>query len=227
MSEAPGPQPVKLVTELPCPFGRFTLVRRLGMGGMAEVFAAIDPQSDEPTKELVLKRILPHLEGNERYIAMFLREGRVAQDLQHENIVRTYEIGDHQGTHYLVMEYVHGVSLKDLAKRSWKEKEPIPLAVICQLIHDAAAGLHHVHDENVGTALIHRDISPDNLMVNVEGITKILDFGIAKPGDEDGPLTQTGEMKGKVPFMSPEQVAGEAVDGRSDLSHSESRSTGC
>jgi serine/threonine-protein kinase len=187
---------------------------------MAEVFAATDPEAEDPTTELVVKRVLPHLEGNERYIEMFLREGRVATQFRHPHIVRTYELGEHDGTHYITMEYVEGLTLKELAKHSWNDQEPIPLEVICQMVSDAASGLAHVHGmhgEGESPVFVHRDISPDNLIASVDGLTKILDFGIAKPGDEDGPLTRTGEIKGKVPFMSPEQVKGDSLDGRSDL----------
>jgi serine/threonine-protein kinase len=213
--------PTQLVSDLPCPFGRFTLERRLGVGGMAEVFVASDPEHPVPGTELVLKRILPHLEGNERYIDMFMREGHVARNFKHDNVVRTYELGVHAGAHYIVMEYVEGLTLKELAHAAWAHDRPIPIEVTCQMIADGALGLAHVHGMDHAAEddffFVHRDISPDNLIVSTSGVSKVLDFGIAKPGEEDGPLTKTGELKGKIPFMSPEQVGGEEVDGRTDL----------
>ena len=200
--------------------GRYTLERLLGRGGMAEVYLA---KQDGPAgfqKTCVVKRIRKSLLSEEKFVDMFLREARVAARLNHANTVQIFELGQEGEEYFIAMEYLDGISLHRAAKRCWASEESISMEVVLRTIADAAQGLHHAHtlrdDTGKLTPLIHRDISPDNLMLTRDGVTKVLDFGIAKSGESDE-MTRTGELKGKIPFMSPEQIMGDPLDGRSDL----------
>lgn len=219
--------------------GRYTLERIIAQGGMAEIWlAAVDGPSGFQ-KKVVVKRIRPGLvklalkqqqqEGTEhnRTVEMFVREARLLARLEHANIVQVFELGVQPpkregeiGEHFIVMEYLEGLTLKDLALRAWENKQPLPVEAVVRIIADVCLGLEHAHrlkDERGQPAnLVHRDISPDNIFVTSAGTTKLLDFGIAKREDWSN-LTMAGELKGKVPYMSPEQLKGMRVDGRTDL----------
>ncbi len=215
--------PLALGTALPegQRIGRYALLRRLGRGGMAEVFLARQEGPSDFAKTVVVKRMLPHLSENKRFVDMFLREARVAARLNHPNVVQIFELGQDQDTFFLAMEFIDGITLHKLAKRAWRQHRALPTEVIVRAMADVALGLHHAHtlldDEGQPAGLVHRDVSPDNLMMTRDGVTKVLDFGIAKSTAQRGPVTKTGELKGKIPYMSPEQIQGHTLDGRSDL----------
>ncbi|MBI1944177.1 MAG: serine/threonine protein kinase [Deltaproteobacteria bacterium] len=192
--------------------GPYTLTKRLAAGGMAEVYLAELLRPGGFKKTLVVKRILPQLAGDARYLELFLREGRTSAQLNHPNVVQVFELGEAGGSYYLAMEYVDGLTLSDLARRTWFSGKPLPLDVVAACVADAALGLACAHDNS----LVHRDVSPDNLMVSREGITKVVDFGIARPQSNDR-ITQTGELKGKIPYMAPEYLAGNTADPRCDI----------
>lgn len=208
------------VHQLPMALGRFTLMKRLGVGGMAEVFLAQSDGSDDLPSTVVVKRMLPHISQNPRSVEMFEREAQIAIRFDHPHLVRTFELGDHPTGKYMVLEFVDGMNVRTLAEALRQRDEPIPVDVVAQILSDAARGLHHFHETpdsegNVG-AFVHRDISPDNLMISRDGVTKILDFGVARPG-QDMKMTTTGEVKGKLAYMPPEQIESETLDGRADL----------
>ena len=212
-SDAPRTMPVRTrESSLPEPLGPYLLKRRIGAGGMAEVFLAEKEGPGGFTKTVVIKRILPHLAENERFVEMFLREAHVAARLNHTNVVQIYELGEVKGQYFLAMEHVDGVTLHRLARRAWRHHRSVPMEVVVHAVADAALGLHHAHE----LGLVHRDVSPDNLIITRAGVTKVLDFGIAK-GAETRQVTKTGELKGKAPYMAPEQVRGDDLDGRADL----------
>jgi eukaryotic-like serine/threonine-protein kinase len=199
--------------DLPARLGRYMLLERIGVGGMAEVFVA---QQDGPAgfqKRVVVKRILPHLAEDPHFVQMFQREARLAASLSHTNIVQVYELGSEGKAHFIAMELVEGLTLHRMARRAWHAQRSVPLEVVCGIVADTASGLQHAHE----LSLVHRDISPENLMVSFEGVTKILDFGIARSTEPAATLTKTGELKGKLPFLSPEAIRGEPIDGRADL----------
>lgn len=203
--------------------GRYKLLGLLGKGGMAEVFLA---QQDGPAgfqKTCVVKRIRRSLVEEPRFVDMFLREARVAARLNHPNIVQIFELGESVGPrgkdYFIAMEFLDGVSLHRAARRMWAKSQSVPMEVALRAVADAALGLHHAHNlvtDGRLTPLVHRDVSPDNIMLTRDGVAKVLDFGIAKSNEIDE-QTGTGEVKGKIPFMSPEQLHGEPLDGRSDL----------
>ncbi len=200
--------------------GRYRLERRLGAGGMAEVFLARAEGPAGFEKQVVVKRIRPALVKNPRFVDMFLREAKVLASLDHQNIVRIIELDADQGEYFLALEYLEGLSLREVAERHWSVGRPLPIEPLIQIIADAALGLDHAHSftDPAGRPqnVIHRDVSPDNLFVTQSGTTKLIDFGIAKKEGLDQ-LTQAGELKGKVPFMAPELLHGETVDSRADL----------
>ena len=200
--------------------GRYTLTKRLGVGGMAEVFLAHQDGPAGFSKACVVKRILPHLAEDTRFVQLFQREARLAGLLTHTNIVQIFELGEVDGTYFIAMELIDGPSLHALARSAWRQGKPIPLELVCCAIADAALGLEAAHTQTDADGnslrIVHRDISPDNLMINREGVTKILDFGIAR-SNASSERTSTGELKGKIPFMAPEVLRGEEADARTDL----------
>jgi serine/threonine-protein kinase len=200
--------------------GKYTLVRKLATGGMAEVFLA---RADGPMgfqKKCVVKRILPHFNDDERFIQMFLAEARLAAELNHPNLVQIFDFGQHNGQYYLAMEFIDGPNTRSLNQAVRKATGAMDFAVAARLIATAAEGLHFAHelrDEN-GTFLnlVHRDISPDNILVSRNGAVKVVDFGIAKASTQPH-LTKSGMIKGKMAYMPPEQLARDPLDRRADL----------
>ncbi len=204
--------------------GKYTLLRRLGHGGMAEVFLAKQSGDGGFEKLVVLKRILPHLSQSGEFAAMFLDEARVAADLRHPNVVNIVDVGrlaggDAPDILFMVMEFLHGQDVRKLQRKVAAFGQMIPLGQACQVAVDAAAGLHYAHAKKdlAGKPLqiVHRDVSPQNILVTFEGGTKIVDFGIAKATGQST-HTSTGVLKGKYTYMSPEQAEGLPVDARTD-----------
>jgi serine/threonine protein kinase len=171
-------------------------------------------------KLLVVKRLLPHLSEEDEFIQMFLDEARIAALLNHPNIAQIYDLGEVDGIYFIAMEYVHGESIADVNKRAIQRKGSMPVEFKCRVIADAAAGLDAAHHARSPSgrklALIHRDVSPQNVLVAFNGSVKIIDFGVAKAA---GKLSHTtvGTIKGKHAYMSPEQARGEPLDHRSDV----------
>jgi len=198
--------------------GKYQLLRQLGRGGMAEVFLALETGPAALERLVVLKRVLPELAGDSKFTTMFLDEARIAMRLNHPNVAHVYEVGQHDGQHYLVMEFVHGADLRAVLRRY--QQLALTPAQAALIAARTASALHHAHNLKSlrGDALnvVHRDISPSNICISHEGIVKVLDFGIAKASTN---LNQTmlGVLKGKYPYMSPEQAQGDPLDGRSDL----------
>src|SRR5688572_12663837 len=179
MVDVTGPQPViKGLTKL----GEYTLLRRIGRGGMAEVYLA-KKDNDLVDRNLVVKRMLPHLADDERFVQMFLREARVAMQLSHPNVVQMLDVGVEGEEYFIAIEHLEGLSAYHLAKRVWAANGSLPLELIAHTLCDAALGLEHAHTlrdlEGKNIGLVHRDISPDNIFVTKDGTSKILDFGIA------------------------------------------------
>ncbi|WP_244219864.1 serine/threonine-protein kinase, partial [Corallococcus interemptor] len=201
--------------------GKYQLVRKLATGGMAEVFLAkaAGPRGFEKT--LVLKRILPHLAEDEAFVEMFLGEAQLAARLDHPNVVQIFDFGEVDGSYFLAMEYIDGPTLRRLIKRSTELKQPLSPAVCAKMVASAAEGLafaHELTDPETGAplGLVHRDISPENVLVSRQGAVKVVDFGIAKVAGQSH-RTATGVVKGKIAYMPPEQLQAKAMDGRVDV----------
>jgi serine/threonine-protein kinase len=193
----------------------------LGHGGMAELFLGRLHGAGGFAKLVAIKRILPHLAKDEQFREMFLDEGRIASRLSHPNVCQVFELDDSDGDLFLAMEYLDGVGWDQLAAAVpiGPEAEP-PLVLAAGVLAQAADGLHYAHTlrdaEGNATPVVHRDVSPQNLFVTIDGICKVLDFGVSKMMT-DGPRTKSGVVKGKLPYMAPEQIRGEPVDARTDV----------
>lgn len=214
-SRKPAPVPVPVRGRL----GRFQLVERIATGGMAEIYLARETSSLD--RLVVIKCILPHLAEQAAFVEMFLQEARYLSRITHPNVVQVYELGEERGAPYIAMEHVPGVSLRDLMRSAAVAETPVPLGVAVGLVAQAAAGAHAAHElvgpEGQLLGLVHRDISPHNLMVTALGHVKLLDFGIAKATEAATDHTRTGALKGKVHYMSPEQCEQRPLDRRSDV----------
>ena len=204
----------------PCQFGKYVLARPLATGGMAEVFLA---QMSGPAgfdKACVVKRVLRSHVANAQYMQMFLDEARVISRLSHPNVVQVFDMGQVDDDYFMAMEYVPGVDLQNLLDALPEGSRRLSVPVACRIVAQVAEGLDHAHRavDNTGAPLgiVHRDVSPSNIIISVDGVAKICDFGIAKFGAQVS-TTEVGSLKGKIHYMSPEQVRGDRIDARSDL----------
>jgi eukaryotic-like serine/threonine-protein kinase len=208
----PGAAPARL--------GRYELLARLAAGGMGEIFLARLEGAAGFEKLFVIKRILPHLADDERFRAMLIAEARLASMMAHANICQVYELSETDGQLYIVMEYLEGVTLLPLLRKLSKEGGALDLGFVAGVTQQATDALHYAHElrERGGDTLgiVHRDVTPTNLFLTDTGVVKVLDFGIAKVKDVSA-NTQTGTVKGKYAYMSPEQLRGAAVDRRADV----------
>lgn len=197
-------------------FGDFDLLELLARGGMAELFRA---RHRDTGHTVVIKRLLPELEERTEVVDLFLTEADIGRLLRHENVVQVLDAGEVDGRYYIAMEYVDGCDAEHLLADAWNNSRPIPPRLVFRIGVDALRGLHDAHTlksaQGRPLGLVHRDVSPDNIFITRTGVTKVADFGIAKIGTLEG-VTQAGLLKGKVTYMSPEQVASVPLDGRAD-----------
>jgi uncharacterized membrane protein affecting hemolysin expression len=198
--------------------GPYLLHQKVARGGMAELFLADYVREDGFRRKVAIKRILPHLAGNPDFIKMFTREARLAALLQHPNIVQILDYGNIENAYFIAMEYIDGKNLGEILI-TLTQGLPIDLAVF--IISQICKGLDYSHtkrDENTGEPfnIIHRDISPQNMLISYQGEVKISDFGISKARSEPS-LTQAGVVKGKLAYLSPEQALGEPIDHQADI----------
>ena len=204
----------------PARIGKYEVLRPLAQGGMAELFLARATGLVGIERLVVIKRVRPQLATYQKYIAMFLDEARLAATLQHANIVQTYDFGEDYGGYYIAMEYLHGEDVARLMKHAQHKHVRIPLEHALSIGLGMCAGLHYAHErvalDGQPLYIVHRDISPHNISVTYDGSVKVVDFGIAKAARR---LIETRNrtIKGKIPYMSPEQCLGGAIDRRSDV----------
>ncbi|WP_257459053.1 serine/threonine protein kinase [Archangium lipolyticum] len=201
--------------------GKYEIVTRLSMGGMAELFLAFTAGPGGFRKFVALKQILPDVQKDDQFVKMFLDEARITASLAHANIGQVFDLGDQDGELYLAMEFLAGQNLEQILVASSKQQRPLPLGFSARAVRDACLGLHYAHSYTDPSGkprpVVHRDVSPKNIMVTFDGNVKVIDFGIAKAKGRLG-RTQVGMVKGTTGYMSPEQVRGsEQLDGRSDL----------
>ncbi len=200
--------------------GKYVLLALIGHGGMGEIFLAKRPGPAGFEKLLVIKRILPNLVRNPEFVEMFLDEARVAARLNHPNVVQVHEVGKEDGHYYMAMDYVDGQSLSRVVRESIRKNRFPQPEFFARVMSYTLEGLHHAHSlaDHTGQALniVHRDVSPQNIMITYDGGVKLLDFGIAKARTRIV-QTQTGAIKGKYSYMSPEQCWGKPLDARSDV----------
>jgi len=203
-------------------FDRYELVSRLGRGGMAETYRSLLKGAAGVTKPVLIKKVLPEHASNPDFTSMFIREARISATLSHGNIAQVYDFGRVNGEYFLAMEYVDGQPLNRLLKRalhSGFSSLPIPIATF--ICGEICRGLHYAHTRvdahGQPLEIVHRDVSPDNVLIGYEGQVKIVDFGIAKVREPQGRSTEPGVLKGKFLYFSPEQARGLAVDARTDV----------
>lgn len=202
------------------PYGQYVLVRKLAEGGMAEIFLAKLRGTDGFERNVVIKRMLPHLSSIPDFVEMFRDEARLAAKLSHPNIVQIHELGFTDGCYYICMEYLAGEDFSTTVRLAGRRRQYLPFAVVLRVLIDAARGLHFAHEftNEAGLPLniVHRDVSPSNLYLTYQGQVKVLDFGIAK-AESRLVNTRTGVVKGKYMYMAPEQAKGKEVDRRADV----------
>ncbi|MFT3710367.1 MAG: DUF2378 family protein [Archangium sp.] len=200
--------------------GKYTLVKQLAVGGMGEVWLARQKGPVGFEKLVVVKTLLAHLKEDQEFVNMFFDEARIAAVLNHPNIAQIYDLGEDKGEYFIAMEYVHGLSLRDVVVYALERSNGVPLALKCRVIADAAAALDFAHQARTPSGqpldLIHRDVSPQNILIGFNGAVKLIDFGVAKAANKLV-RTATGIIKGKYAYMSPEQAYGKPLDGRSDV----------
>jgi serine/threonine protein kinase len=199
---------------------KFVILRSLAMGGMAEILLARVRDPAKPERLVVLKRMHRQLAADREYVKMFVDEARLAITLRHPNVVEVYESGEDDGQYYIAMEYLHGHDLRRVLSQMAKKRVPMRLANALSIARAVCRGLDYTHErsdpsgEQLG--IVHRDVSPHNVLVTYGGRVKLVDFGIAKTTIQLA-RTRTGILKGKVAYMSPEQALGESLDRRSDV----------
>jgi eukaryotic-like serine/threonine-protein kinase len=200
--------------------GPYDLYEPLASGGMAEIFVAKKTGPGGFDKPLVIKRIHKKLLGDKEIEAMFVDEARVQALLDHPNIVQIYDFGEDKGAYFIAMEFIHGATLRWVIDNANAVQRPLPLAISLRIVADVLVGLHAAHEQRDANGqplrLIHRDISPVNILVGRTGHPKLCDFGVAK-SELQRVMTRAGIVKGKFRYMSPEQLNGEPLDCRADL----------
>jgi eukaryotic-like serine/threonine-protein kinase len=206
----------------PAGFGKYELLERLAVGGMAELYRARFHAVAGVTKPVVIKKILPAFADSQAFVTMFVNEARIAVSLSHGNIAQVFDFGAVDGEYFLAMEYVHGQPLSRVLRRAHALQFPfLPEPIALQIAIDMCRGLHYAHTrtDEAGQPLhiIHHDVSPQNVLVGYAGEVKIVDFGIARARHATNTEMQTTGVKGKYPYFSPEQARGEAVDLRTDV----------
>src|SRR4051794_1237411 len=204
----------------PVPFGKYYLLERINVGGMAEVFKAKTFGVEGFERLLAVKRILPNIAEDEEFITMFIDEAKIAVQLQHANIAQIFDLGKVDDSYFIALEYVHGKDLRGIFDTLQKSESSMPMAQACFIVMQVCEGLDYAHNKRDAQGrelnLVHRDVSPQNVLIGYEGEIKLVDFGIAKAAGKAS-KTQAGILKGKFGYMSPEQVRGLPVDRRSDI----------
>ena len=200
-------------------FGQYILLEKVASGGMAELFKAKKIGIEGFERVLAIKRILPHISSDEEFIDMFIAEAKLVARLSHKNIAQIYDFGKIGENYFIAMEYVKGKDLRTLLKRCIDKNISLPVEVAIFIAKEVLSALGYAHKQKDNTGkdlkLIHRDVSPQNILISYEGEIKVIDFGIAKA--ETHSHTKTGTIKGKLAYMSPEQAWGKSIDHRSDI----------
>lgn len=208
----------KTMSNLPR-LGRFELVRKIAAGGMAEIFLARQWGSGGFFRDVVIKRLFRHLAEHDRQVRMFQDEGRLLSELSHPNIPQVYEVGFADGYWYIAMEHVDGSTVADLWHQGARNGLPMPIPVAIGIVLQTCEALHHAHEraDRAGRPLriVHRDVTPQNIMLTRDGVAKLMDFGVAQTSARKD--TDAGAVRGTFAYMAPEQVRGRPLDKRADV----------
>lgn len=202
------------------PAGQYYILERIAQGGMAEVFKGLAYDLHGLKRTVVIKKILPQISANPEFVDMLVDEAKIAVLLSHGNIAQVYDLGRSGNDYFIVMEYVDGWSVSQIQRACAAVPQPIPLAIVCYIVAEIAAGLEYIHtrtdERGEPLGIVHRDVSPQNIIVSRGGTVKIIDFGIAKTQTRaDG--TESGVLKGKFAYMAPEHANAETIDHRADI----------
>ncbi|CAN5600673.1 hypothetical protein BH11MYX1_BH11MYX1_05850 [soil metagenome] len=212
--------PLEPTIGAPLRVGRYDVISHLATGGMAQIYLARQTGLGAFERHVVLKTILRERASDQRFVTMFLDEAKLAATLNHQNIAQVYEVDQADGAYFMAMEYVHGENARAILETTLRRGWTIPLELAVMIVSGAAAGLHHAHErkgkQGQPLNIVHRDVTPANIMVGFDGSVKVLDFGIAK-AEERATKTVGGTIKGKYGYMSPEQCKGKPIDRRSDI----------
>src|SRR6478752_4165162 len=203
----------------PIPFGKYYLLERINVGGMAEVFKAKTFGVEGFERLLAVKRILPNIAEDEEFISMFIDEAKITVQLNHANIAQIYELSHIASSYFIAMEYIPSKDMRAIFDRCRKKGEPAPIPLTCYVMGKCCEGLDYAHRKQVNGRdmnIVHRDVSPQNVLISYDGEVKVIDFGIAKAAGK-ATKTQAGILKGKFGYMSPEQIRGLTLDRRSDI----------
>ncbi len=220
---AQSPRPAEQTSPLPRPFGRYVLFDLVGKGGMAEIYLARMSTDVGAARQCVIKQILPAYAERADFAEMLVREAKLAARLGHANVVQVFDLGREDETLYIAMEYVEGFDLAGLLRRCSKQKVKLPPELAFHVVSQALAGLDYAHrakgDDGAPLGLVHRDVSPSNVLVSFDGEVKVCDFGIAHANDVavDAGAEPGEAIKGKAGYMSPEHARGEELDARADV----------
>ena len=232
MAASTPPPPAAAPDEvLPRKFGKYTLMRKLATGGMAELYLAIHRSISGFEKLVVIKQILPRFTADPEFVEMFMNEARVAATLNHPNVIQIFDVGSISDRYFIAMEFIHGEDLRSVVKGMIAHQmREFPLPHALQIVMNICAGLDYAHSRKGFSGedlnIVHRDISPQNIIVTFTGDVKLVDFGIAKAALQrradtiatgDAPKSDEGQLRGKFPYMSPEQCRGQSLDNRSDI----------
>jgi len=208
------------VAERITPFGKYFLLERINVGGMAEVYKAKTVGVGGVEKIVAIKRILPSVAEDDEFIKMFVDEAKITSQLSHANLAQSFDLGKIDDTYYIAMEYVPGKDLRAVFERMKRRGERMPLPLCAYTVARLCEGLDYAHrkcdSDGREMNIVHRDVSPQNIVLGFEGEVKLIDFGIAKTANKIT-RTQAGMLKGKFGYMSPEQVRGLPLDRRSDI----------
>jgi len=201
--------------------GEYEVVGKLRAGGMATLFLGRRHGAAGVSRPIVIKVIHPHLAEDEQIVKMFIDEARISSQISHGNVVYIEKFGEHAGAYYMAMEYVDGCSLEQLLRTLFRRQETLAPEIAAHLVMEAAAGLHAAHetvgDDGAVLGIVHRDVSPSNILLTRDGGLKVIDFGIAKARNRLGETRGGSGLKGKVRYMSPEQAWGRDIDRRTDV----------
>jgi serine/threonine protein kinase len=210
----------RIAVKQPIPFGKYLLLERVNVGGMAEVFKAKAFGVEGFERLVAVKRILPSIAEDREFIEMFIDEAKIAVQLTHANVAQIFDLGKQAESYYIAMEFVPGKDARAIFDRARKRGETIPVPMVAYIVMKVCEGLDYAHNKRAATGeplhLVHRDVSPQNILVSYDGELKLIDFGIAKATNK-ATKTQAGILKGKFGYMSPEQVRGLPIDRRSDV----------
>jgi serine/threonine protein kinase len=218
------PRPARVAAHVPSwrddRFGPYELLDRVAIGGMAEVFKAKRTGVEGFEKTVALKRILPHLSENKEFLDMFVDEAKMVAGLAHPNIVQIFDLGRIEKSYYIAMEYLHGRDLRTIMRRAREKGLRMPLDLSLRVVSQVCAALEYAHRKKDARGrpmeIVHRDVSPQNILISFEGDVKLVDFGIAKAATKAS-NTDRGALRGKLLYMSPEQAWGRPIDRRSDV----------